>query len=1034
MAEDGPPDQKRPRRKLFLSKSNKNPARKNGRGGLSAAPESSSILSLFNNAPPARIACPLCGQTIPRYTINQHIDEECKNNQNEDNVDATGLTSAVAPGPSAEPGPVSSSPYFAAKLSTPEKNRSLFRGDNRETERESGEQTSPYFKKVGKPALLDDQLRDGAIKNISVRTLSTRLSRRWRGRSRDGLTQGGQPSPSQDGIPEQKPNQKPWGEDSLKEDQLSPSRFGWATGALNKEGDISSLGQEDDPRSLSDGLNDPALVSLTCRELGLPRKGRQQVSNPQKDLDVQQLGISSVVEEEGVTASYPKGEPPKLESQSFSSNKPDPAIEEDNHHEMQKFSSSTGDGMERLSMDDEAGPGIEVEDELCLATLEKASFPHSSEEVGPGLDSAGHPYYLRNFLMVLEAVLENEDDRRLFNEDDSEAIARFYKLSAGGQKLYVRLFQRKLAWIKTNKIEYEEISSELSPVIRELVEAGFLQSEAELQNLPEVLDLLSAPELKALAKEFHLKNPTSPKQQLLEDFLRLARQRSIFGTCQAGIGSVILKKAKVLAGKCIKVCREARAVFSRVLLLFSLTDPVEEEEAGSGGQRQLSTVLMVNMGRTVFPTYTVNRKTPIFQDRDDFLRYAAAAHTSNDISVAMTGGKWEEARCLYETAKASWQELKGHPSLSHHRALPEYLRRFTVGWVYTRILSHGVEILQRLHMYQEAVEQLQELLAQEDYCVDSRGQWWERLALNLHQHLKDTKKAVASIRKGLLDPFLRPGHRLGLSQRVQRMKDAPSCQRFKRLLLDLPLLSVDDVTHVTIKGKLCPQTGMGKSVFILESQTEGAELLAVVCSVEELALAHYKQQGFDQGIHGEGSTFTALFGLLMWDVLFMDGIPDVFRNPYQAFPLDLYTSSFYKNRRSAIEPRLQSVHEASTETLQEWVGEVWAAQKGKASGLIDWDRFSSLQQAQSLVCCLGGPFLSGVCRRLSQDLRHCRGGLPDLVVWSTGSRQYKLVEVKGPGDRLSHKQTVWLDELQKLGASVEVCHVEAVGAKSQRLG
>lgn len=35
------------------------------------------------------------------------------------------------------------------------------------------------------------------------------------------------------------------------------------------------------------------------------------------------------------------------------------------------------------------------------------------------------------------------------------------------------------------------------------------------------------------------------------------------------------------------------------------------------------------------------------------------------------------------------------------------------------------------------------------------------------------------------------------------------------------------------------------------------------------------------GIHGEGSTFMTLFGLLMWDILFMDGVPDVFRNPYQ---------------------------------------------------------------------------------------------------------------------------------------------------------
>lgn len=35
------------------------------------------------------------------------------------------------------------------------------------------------------------------------------------------------------------------------------------------------------------------------------------------------------------------------------------------------------------------------------------------------------------------------------------------------------------------------------------------------------------------------------------------------------------------------------------------------------------------------------------------------------------------------------------------------------------------------------------------------------------------------------------------------------------------------------------------------------------------------------GIHGEGSTFITLYGILMWDVIFMDGIPDVFRNSYQ---------------------------------------------------------------------------------------------------------------------------------------------------------
>lgn len=48
-------------------------------------------------------------------------------------------------------------------------------------------------------------------------------------------------------------------------------------------------------------------------------------------------------------------------------------------------------------------------------------------------------------------------------------------------------------------------------------------------------------------------------------------------------------------------------------------------------------------------------------------------------------------------------------------------------------------------LLQEAVEELQTLLSQDVYCTDSRGRWWDRLALNLHQHLKNTKKVPSQM-------------------------------------------------------------------------------------------------------------------------------------------------------------------------------------------------------------------------------------------------------------------------------------------------
>lgn len=43
------------------------------------------------------------------------------------------------------------------------------------------------------------------------------------------------------------------------------------------------------------------------------------------------------------------------------------------------------------------------------------------------------------------------------------------------------------------------------------------------------------------------------------------------------------------------------------------------------------------------------------------------------------------------------------------------------------------------------MEELRNLLSQSVYCVTSRGRWWDRLALNLQQHLKQHEQVPYSI-------------------------------------------------------------------------------------------------------------------------------------------------------------------------------------------------------------------------------------------------------------------------------------------------
>uniref|UniRef100_S4RQH3 Fanconi-associated nuclease n=1 Tax=Petromyzon marinus TaxID=7757 RepID=S4RQH3_PETMA len=474
-----------------------------------------------------------------------------------------------------------------------------------------------------------------------------------------------------------------------------------------------------------------------------------------------------------------------------------------------------------------------------------------------------------------------------------------------------------------------------------------------------------------------------------------------------------IARARERLGRCVRVRRALRAVFSRAMLLFSPAESPDEEDAASGGQGSLLTVLMVGMARLRFPAYTVRRQTHIFPSRDALLRYEAASHSLSEMDQAMSSNKLEDACSLYRTARAIWDEMKRSLDFSHEEALPLHLRCMSAGWAYTRMMSRGVEILQRLQLYPEAVEQLHSLLSQQTYCIQRRGSWWDRLALNLQHHLKDTPKAIEAIRRGLTDPYVRTGQRLALHQRAVRI------------------------------------TGMGKSVFLREEEEEAMEVEAaggsrdgvgttttttmVMCSVEELALAHYRSQDFDQGLHGEGATFCTLFGLLLWDVIFSDTVPDVFLNPYQKNPLDLYTDGFYENRRELLDERLAQLRGATGAELQEIVVAAWTAHEGEACGLVSWERLMTLSQATSLVASLGGRLLAGVCERLAKNLRHNRGGLPDLVVWSSQTLQCKLVEVKGPNDRLSQKQLLWLHELMQLGAQVEVCHVTAYGARAARL-
>lgn len=644
------------------------------------------------------------------------------------------------------------------------------------------------------------------------------------------------------------------------------------------------------------------------------------------------------------------------------------------------------------------------------------------------------PYYLENFRTVLSTVFEDENNIKLYDREDMEVISTFNELSETAQKLYLRLFCRKWVWLPLSKIKYPRIAEDLEPVVEELVKTKMLTEDKELKDLKIALKLLSGGDTKTLAKLYHMNTASQNKVDITDLLIKKTKQNTIgsmFKVAGSSPETLMLNRAKKLLGTCICVAEEPRKVFARTLMLFSLTDTVLDEDS-SGQSLQLFQMLRVNIGQVTYPKFTVNKQTKIFLDREALLRFCEASLLEFDILTKIERNKYADAFTIYEEAVRQYDNLtKNKCIIKFDKKLPVFLRPYTACGVYTRVFNQGVEILQRRKDYPAAVDLLKKLLSQGCYCQHYRGHWWERLALNYDIHLKKQDLALKAVQDGLNDKLCKTGRRLALYQRAEKICTTAK-SKFKSRMKDFHHEKLLELPVVTIEGQTLSDNIEGqKYKFMIQysqgnSQTDTDDI--AFCCVEEVVLDHYKHNGFPDGIHAEGSVISILFGLFFWDIMFMD-VPDVFHSPYQTHPLDLHREEFYFNRQRHIDDRLDLIQKSSNEELNDIVAKTWEEHEGTLCAGLNWERFNNLQHVQGLVECIGGKTLSGILGRYAKDPRHTRSGFPDLTLWNTETKVFKICEVKGPGDKLSHKQIMWLDYLLKLGVDAEVCHVKAVGSK-----
>lgn len=170
-------------------------------------------------------------------------------------------------------------------------------------------------------------------------------------------------------------------------------------------------------------------------------------------------------------------------------------------------------------------------------------------------------------------------------------------------------------------------------------------------------------------------------------------------------------------------------------------------------------------------------------------------------------------------------------------------------------------------------------------------------------------------------------------------------------------------------------------------------------------------------VYAENALISALFGLWLWPEMFR-GIEGAFANPFQAAPLDLYQENFVSNR-----PGIATLWALlETDEYRQHIRHIWSEKHGIANHFVNWSFITSDLLDLALEC-VPAHHLRLIFKRLLFDIKNNRSGLPDLIQFYPEQKNYRMIEVKGPGDRVQDNQQRWLDYFAKQDIPAEVWYV-----------
>jgi VRR-NUC domain-containing protein/Fanconi-associated nuclease 1-like protein/Fanconi anemia protein nuclease-like protein len=168
----------------------------------------------------------------------------------------------------------------------------------------------------------------------------------------------------------------------------------------------------------------------------------------------------------------------------------------------------------------------------------------------------------------------------------------------------------------------------------------------------------------------------------------------------------------------------------------------------------------------------------------------------------------------------------------------------------------------------------------------------------------------------------------------------------------------------------------------------------------------------------ENGLINSLFGLLCWRAIFAP-VSGAFFHDFHHAPADLSSGGFYRRREKEFSGCLAQLESADYLAT---IRQTYEQKAGVQSPFVSWGLLSRALLERALSC-FPAAHLRLWFEWIARDVQNNRAGFPDLVQFWPQQGRYRLIEVKGPGDRLQDNQRRLLEYCLVHRMPVCVCRV-----------